>query len=105
MIFRVAAGRSWPHSRSRRSRARRGGEAVTDARFGGRKDEPTEWVTVYWASGLEEAHVVRGRLLSEDIPVLLKTEAAVFGIAGVVGVQVRVPRPLEDRALEVIGAV
>ena len=72
------------------------------ARFGG-DDEPTEWVPVYWASAMEEAHVVRGVLESEDVPAMLKHESrAAFGGAALGGVQVLVPKPLEDRALEIL---
>lgn len=72
------------------------------ARFGG-DDEPTEWVPVYWASAIEEAHIVRGVLEAEDIPAVLKHESRVaFGSAAVGGAQVLVPKPLEERALEIL---
>ena len=75
------------------------------ARFGG-GDQPGAWVSVYEAPTLEEAHIVKGRLESEDIPVvLLRTGglAAVHALpmAGE-AVKVQVPRVLAERALEVL---
>lgn len=60
------------------------------------------YVTVYVAGSLPEAHVIKGKLETEDIPVLLLYEsgATVFGLVGggLGSVQVQVPRPLEERA-------
>lgn len=74
-----------------------------DARFGGDDDEPAEWVTVYWAAGFEEAHVVRGALQAQDVPALLRAESPIYGSSALVGVRVQVPRALEERAREVLG--
>jgi hypothetical protein len=73
------------------------------ATFGGGEDEPDPWVTVYWATGYEEAYIVRGALEAEGIPALLSAESAVYGSTALAGVKVRVPLPLEDRAREVLG--
>lgn len=73
---------------------------VANARFGG-DDRDAEWVTVYSAGAFEEAHVVKGRLEAADIPVLLRYSALsrIYGSAvGYGGVEVRVPRVLEERA-------
>lgn len=60
------------------------------------------YVTVYLAASLPEAHVIKGRLETEDIPVLLRYESGstVFGLVGgdLGSVEVQVPRPLEERA-------
>jgi hypothetical protein len=77
-------------------------DAVADAAFGG-DDQPTEWVTVYWAGGLEEAHVVQGHLEQEDIPSILPNESGgALGSGALTGVWVQVPRTLEDRAREIL---
>lgn len=77
-------------------------QAGAQARFGG-DDEPTEWVPVYWATGAEEAHVVRGVLEVEDVPAMIDFESrSAFGGAALRGVKVLVPRPLEERALEIL---
>jgi len=60
------------------------------------------YVTVYVAGSLPEAHVIKGKLETDDIPVLLRYEsgATVFGLVGggLGSVEVQVPRPLEERA-------
>ncbi|MFQ5859834.1 MAG: hypothetical protein ACE5LU_29925 [Anaerolineae bacterium] len=60
------------------------------------------YVTVYVAASLPEGHVIKGKLETEDIPVLLRYEsgATVFGLVGggLGSVEVQVPRPLEERA-------
>jgi hypothetical protein len=76
---------------------------VADAGFGGNRDEPTEWVTVYWAAGFEEAHIVRGALLEEGLPVVLRAESPIYGSTALIGVRVMVPAPLEDRARGLLG--
>ena len=83
---------------------RQGPESIADARFGGDEDPEGEWVTVYWAGGFEEAHIVRGALLAEGIPVLLKGESPIYGSSALVGVRVQVPAGLESRAREVLDA-
>ncbi len=64
------------------------------------------YVTVYVAGSLPEAHVIKGKLETEDIPVLLRYEsgATVFGLVGggLGSVEVQVPRPLEERARELL---
>ncbi len=75
---------------------------IANAGFGG-DDHEGEWVTVFSAGSFEEAHIVKGRLESEDIPVLLRYSSLsrVYGSAigyGGAGVEVRVPRLFEDRA-------
>lgn len=76
--------------------------AGAQARFGG-DDEPTAWVTVFSAGTLEEAHVVKGALETENIPALLRYETHSLLAAPVVrGVDVRVPAPLEARARAVL---
>ena len=79
-----------------------GAESIADARFGGEEDPEGEWVTVYWAGGFEEAYIVRGALLAEDIPVLLKGESPIYGSSALVGVRVQVPANLESRARDVL---
>ena len=77
-----------------------GTSAVTNTAFGGGKHEG-ELVTVYSAGSFEEAHVIKGRLESEDIPVYLKYRAlsVLYGSAmSYGGVEVQVPEALEDRA-------
>ena len=79
-------------------------EPVTQARFGGDDDRSGEWVTVFVAGTIEEAHVIRGALEAEGIPVLLRNQALsrLYGPAAMWGVDVRVPAPLETRARELI---
>lgn len=76
--------------------------AIANSAFGGH-DHEGEWVTVFSAGSFEEAHVVKGRLESEGIPVILRYSSLsrVYGSAigyGGSGVEVRVPRLFEDRA-------
>ena len=80
--------------------------AVTTARFGGDEDPETEWVTVYDAPALEVAHVVKGRLEAEGLPVFLRydTLSVVYGMTAGFNVRVQVPRALEDRALAILDA-
>lgn len=88
--------------RVRRAAASGQVDAVTDTAFGG-DDQPTEWVTVYWAGGLEEAHVVQGHLEQEDIPSILRNESeGALGSGALRGVRVQVQQPLEDRAREIL---
>lgn len=74
-------------------------------RTGGSGGE-SPYVTVYVAASLPEAHVVKGRLETEDIPVLLRYESGstVFGLVGggLGSVEVQVSRPLEERARTVL---
>ena len=56
-----------------------------------------------------EAHIIKGRLESEGIPVLLRYESAglVYGITvdGMGQVKVMVPRHLAEEAKEILGLV
>lgn len=82
-------------------------QSRTVAMTGG--DEHTvPWVTVYVAANPLEAEVVRGRLASEDIPVVLRGEAVatVYGLTQgpLAAVDVLVPEPLVDRARQVLAS-
>jgi hypothetical protein len=70
----------------------------------GHDEEPAAWVTVYWAQALEEAHIIRGALETEDIPVMLEgaESSGAYGSTALRGVRVWVPRALEDRARGVL---
>jgi hypothetical protein len=65
-------------------------------------------VTVYVARQME-AQIIKGRLESEGIPVLLSYESAglVYGITvdGLGEVKVMVPKRLAEEAKEILGAV
>lgn len=78
--------------------------AATTARFGGEEDPEADWVTVYDAPALEVAHVVKGRLEAEGLPVFLRydTLSVVYGMTAGFNVRVQVPRALEDRALAIL---
>jgi hypothetical protein len=69
------------------------------------KDHESEWVTVFDALGMEIAHIIKARLESEDLPVMLRFETmATFGLSAGFGVQVQVPRAFEDQARAVLDA-
>lgn len=80
---------------------RRAEAAQAEARTGGPERE-TPYVTVYVAASLPEAYVIKGKLETEDIPVLLRYESGstVFGLVGgaLGSVEVQVPEPLAERA-------
>jgi len=65
-------------------------------------------VTVYVATQME-AQIIKGRLESEGIPVLLNYESAglVYGITvdGLGEVKVMVPKRLAEEAREILGVV
>jgi hypothetical protein len=65
-----------------------------------------EFTTVYVASSLPEAEIIRGRLSCEDIPAILRYEAAgiIYGLTidGLGQVEVRVPSHLAELAREVL---
>jgi hypothetical protein len=69
-------------------------------------DHETEYEVVYRAAGELEAHVVKGRLESEGLPVLLRYESVgpVFGLSvgGLGQVEILVPAPLGERAREIL---
>jgi hypothetical protein len=80
--------------------------SLAQARTGG-PDRETEYQVVYRAGGQLEAHVVKGRLESEDIPVLLRYEsvgpAIGLSVGGLAEVEVLVPAPLAERARNILG--
>ncbi len=88
----------WYHVR------RQGAQAV--ARVVRGSEDKTPWEVIYVASNRMEAEVIRGRLQSEDIPVVLSGEAVgtVFGLATgpLAQVEVLVPAPLAERARDVL---
>jgi hypothetical protein len=69
--------------------------------------EDNKFVTVYTTNGDPEAHIIKGKLETEGIPVLLKYESAgrVFGITidGLGEIQVQVPENMLEIARKIIG--
>lgn len=69
--------------------------------------EDIDLVTVYLAYNHPEAEIVKGRLESEGIPVLLRYESAglVYGITvnGLAQVKVCVPAGMEQKARVILG--
>lgn len=68
------------------------------------EEQETKLEKVYTASGQLEAHVIKGKLESEGIPVLLQYESEILGITvdGLGAVRVMVPEPLAEKAREII---
>jgi hypothetical protein len=68
------------------------------------EDQETKLEKVYTASGQLEAHVIKGKLESEGIPVLLQYESQILGITvdGLGQVRIVVPEPLAEKAREII---
>ncbi|MGB3906156.1 MAG: DUF2007 domain-containing protein [Anaerolineae bacterium] len=68
------------------------------------EEQETKLERVYTASGQLQAHVIKGKLESEGIPVLLQYESQIFGLTvdGMGAVRLMVPEPLAERAREVI---
>lgn len=68
--------------------------------------EDTNFVTVYKTNREPEAHIIKGKLETEGIPVILKYESAgrVFGITidGLGEIQIQVPENMLDAAGEII---
>jgi hypothetical protein len=68
--------------------------------------EETEFATVYIARSQPEAEIVKGRLNCDDIPAILRYEAAgiIYGLTvdGLGQVEVRVPAHLAERAREIL---
>lgn len=62
---------------------------------------------VHTAAGHLQAHIIKGKLESEGIPVLLQYESQVFAVTvdGMGEVRVLVPEPLAERAREIIARV
>jgi hypothetical protein len=71
--------------------------------------EETEFTTVYVAGSQPEAEIVKGRLNCEDIPAILRYEAAgvIYGLTveGLGQVEVQVPSHLAKRAREILAVV
>lgn len=69
-------------------------------------DEEKKLVRVDTASGQLQAHIIKGRLESEGIPVLLQYESEVFGLTvdGMGEVRIMVPESLADRARDILAA-
>jgi hypothetical protein len=69
-------------------------------------EQGTRLEKVYTASGQLEAHVIKGKLESEGIPVLLQYESEILGITvdGLGQVRIMVPEPLAQRAREVLAS-
>ncbi|TKJ28774.1 MAG: hypothetical protein CEE40_10645 [Chloroflexi bacterium B3_Chlor] len=68
------------------------------------EEQETKLEKVYTAAGQLQAHVIKGKLESEGIPVLLQYESQIFGLTvdGMGEVRIMVPGPLAERAREVI---
>jgi len=68
--------------------------------------QKVRFVTVYIASSQPEAEIIKGRLSCEDIPAILRYEAAgiIYGLTidGLGQVEVRVPSDLAERATEIL---
>jgi hypothetical protein len=71
--------------------------------------DETGFVTVYVARSQPEAEIVKGRLDCEDIPSILRYEAAgiIYGLTvnGLGQVEVRVPSHLAQRARDILAVV
>ena len=71
--------------------------------------EETEFTTIYVAGSQPEAEIIKGRLNCEDIPAILRYEAAgvIYGLTvdGLGQVEVQVPSPLAQRAREILTIV
>jgi hypothetical protein len=78
---------------------------LTKAASGGPGHE-TEYQVVYHANGQLEAYVVKGRLESEGIPVLLRYESVGptigLSVGGLGEVQVLVPAPMVEQARDIL---
>ena len=94
--------RRLPLSARLRERLARSG-AFARSLFGGGGEE-VDWVTVYTAMAMEEAHVVAGSLRAADIPATIRADGQAFmgSAAAFRGIEVRVPEPLVDAALAVL---
>lgn len=70
------------------------------------EQQETKLEKVYTASGQFQAHVIKGKLETEGIPVLLQYESQIFGLTvdGMGAVRIMVPEPLAERAREIIAA-
>jgi hypothetical protein len=70
------------------------------------QERETKLERVYTASGQIQAHIIKGKLESEGIPVLLQYESQILGITvdGLGAVRIMVPEDLAERAREIIAA-
>lgn len=70
--------------------------------------EQSRLTTVYVAGGLPEAQIIKGRLESEGIPVMLRYESVgpVYGLTidGLGQVEIRVPSALAAEAKDILAA-
>ena len=68
--------------------------------------QETKLEKVYTASGQLQAHIIKGKLESEGVPVLLQYESEILGITvdGLGAVRIMVPEHLAERAKEIIAA-
>lgn len=68
------------------------------------EEQETKLEKVYTAAGQLQAHVIKGKLESEGIPVLLQYESQVFGLTvdGMGEVRIMVPEAQAERARQVI---
>ena len=66
--------------------------------------EETQLERVYTAAGHLQAHIIKGKLESEGIPAILQGESQMlpFTVNGMGEVRILVPKPLAERAREVI---
>ena len=68
-----------------------------------------EWVTICSANGEVEGNIIKGRLESEGIPVVVRQEAIgkfyAFTVDGLGEVKILVPSALKEKALEIIGEI
>ncbi|MFA5393557.1 MAG: DUF2007 domain-containing protein [Candidatus Ratteibacteria bacterium] len=66
-----------------------------------------DWVVICSANGEVEGNIIKGKLESEGIPVMLRQEAIgkfyAFTVDGLGEVKVLVPAHLKEKALKIIG--
>jgi hypothetical protein len=64
------------------------------------------WINIHTAPNMVEAHLIRGKLESENIPTMLKYESVgqIYGITvdGLSEVQIFVPKELQKEAAQLI---
>lgn len=64
------------------------------------------WVIIFYAQGEAEAYIVKGKLESMGIPVILKQEAIgkIYGLTldGLGEVKVLVPESYKDKAIKIL---
>lgn len=71
------------------------------------EERETKLEKVYTASGMLQAQIIKGKLESEGIPVLLQYESEIFGLTvdGMGQVRVLVPESQADKARALIARV